>query len=199
VLYGSTPLFLLLARAAGEAGRVARWLTYGAIGLLLSLYATLPWLAQAAAPGIGDPLYRELVGGASSLAPASVPFGALAAALAWGAAAYAIRGFAARAAIGAVAAALVLVTAVIPWVGDVLQGPVKRAAEVARLRPEPAVQWGVHVPSFAVYREQVTPRSDPAEGQLAVVRADRLQPPDRHEVLYRERAYALVRWHASAP
>jgi 4-amino-4-deoxy-L-arabinose transferase-like glycosyltransferase len=199
VLYGSTPIFLLLACAAGEASRVARALTYGAIGLLLAAYGALPWLAQAAAPAIADPLYRELVSGAAALAPAYIPVGAGVAALGWAAAARVVRGFAARAAIGAAASALVLVTAVIPWVGDVLQGPVKRAAEVARTHPGPGVQWGVHVPSFSVYRKQVTPRSDPSEGQLAIVRADRLHDPDGDAVLFRERGYALVRWRARRP
>jgi hypothetical protein len=81
-----------------------------------------------------------------------------------------------------------------PYVADVLQGPVKRAALVARARREDAVQWDVHVPSFSVYRERPTPRADdgPAPGQLAIARTDRLPRDGRYHVLYQETGYALV-------
>lgn len=194
VLYGSTPLFLLVAAAADRAGRAARALTYGLVGLLLVIYAALPFAAAAAAPRLSDPLYRALVLGARALLPGALPFWIAAAALAWAGVFLATRDFAVRAGAGALLAAAVLVAGVIPWVGDVLQGPVKRAAAVARARPEPAVQWGVHVPSFAVYREAETPRAAPAPGQLAILRTDRLPPSGPYTLLHEERGYALIRW-----
>jgi 4-amino-4-deoxy-L-arabinose transferase-like glycosyltransferase len=192
-LYGATPLFLLVARRAGSAGRVARGLTLGVIAALLLLFAVLPWLSTAIAPRIPDPLVRELLSGARELAPASLVPAVIAAGLAWATACGAVRSFTARAAAGAAGVAAVLVAVVIPWAGDVMQGPVKRAAEVARLRPEPAVQWRLSVPSFSVYRARITPRAEPAPGQLAIVRLDRIPGGVAVEVLYQERGYALVR------
>ena len=78
--------------------------------------------------------------------------------------------------------------------GELVQGPVKRAALAARGRPEPAVQWGVHTPSFAVYREQDTPRREPRPGELAIVRASALPPAARYAFVHRDRGYALVEW-----
>jgi 4-amino-4-deoxy-L-arabinose transferase-like glycosyltransferase len=199
VLYGSTPIFLLVARAADEAGPAVRRLAYGTIGAMLALFLAVPWVAAMAAPLVRDPLYRELVAGAAGAVPPSVPAAALAAALAWAAASLRVRAFAPRAAIGAAAAAAVAVTAVAPWLGELFQGPVKRAAEVARLRPEAAVQWRTHVPSFAVYRGEVTPRAKPVAGQLAIVPAHRLPADARYEVLFRDGGYALVLWEGEPP
>ena len=80
-----------------------------------------------------------------------------------------------------------------PWLGEALQGPVRRAALVARAHPAPAVQWDVRLPSFSFYRGAETPRRPPAPGELALTRASALASLPGAEVLYREAAYALVR------
>jgi len=193
-LYGATPLFLLLALQAERAGRLARALVGAAVALLLALVAALPSLAPIVAPRIGDPLYRELVAGGNELPAAPLVAGALAAAAAWLAAARVFRDSPRRAAAGAFAAALALTGAATPWIGELVQGPVKRAALAARARPEPAVQWGVHTPSFAVYRGQPTPRGEPRAGQLALVRASALPAGARYAVVHPDRGYALVEW-----
>jgi 4-amino-4-deoxy-L-arabinose transferase-like glycosyltransferase len=191
-LYGATPLFLLLAREAEQAGRLAGRLFAGAVALVLALVATLPSLAPVVAPRVGDPLYRELIAGGRDLAAAPLVVAALAAAAASLVALRVFPDFPRRAAAGALAASLALAGAATPWIGELVQGPVKRMALLARARPEPAVQWGVHTPSFAVYREQPTPRGEPGPGQLAIVRASRLPADAGYEVLSRERGYALV-------
>ncbi len=197
VLYGSTPLFLLLARRAADAGRAARWATYAAIGIILAVVAVLPWAAPAAAPLVKDALYRALVGAGPGAGAWALPAGALAAAAAWIVSARRWRSFPARSAAGAAAAAALMVGVGTPYLAEALQGPVKRAAEWARGRPEPAVQWDVSVPSFAVYRRQVTPRVDgwPDEGRLAIVRLDRLPPEARDHLAieWRDRGYAVVK------
>jgi 4-amino-4-deoxy-L-arabinose transferase-like glycosyltransferase len=193
-LYGATPLFLLLAREAEEAGPVARGFVVGALAVLLAIVAALPSLAPVVAPHVGDPLYRELIAGGADVPGTILVAGAVAAAAAWLVAVRLFRDFSRRAAAGAFATALVLTGAATPWIGEVVQGPVKRAALAARERPEPAVQWGVHTPSFAVYRGQPTPRGEPRPGQLAIVRASALPPGARYEVVHRDRGYALVEW-----
>jgi hypothetical protein len=35
---------------------------------------------------------------------------------------------------------------------------------------ERIVQWGVHVPSFATYRQQDAPRREPQPGEMALVK-----------------------------
>jgi 4-amino-4-deoxy-L-arabinose transferase-like glycosyltransferase len=193
-LYGATPLFLLLARQAEVAGRAARALVAAAAALVLALVAALPALAPVVAPRVGDPLYRELIAGGRDLPGGALALAAGLAAVAWTVAARAVRDGPRRMAAGALAAALVLAGAATPWIGELVQGPVKRAALAARARPEPAVQWGVHTPSFAVYREQPTPRGEPRPGQLAIVRASALPAGARYELVHRDRGYALVEW-----
>jgi len=77
--------------------------------------------------------------------------------------------------------------------GELLAGPVRRAALFARAYHEPAVQWHFHVPSFSVYRERETPARPPLPGELAIARADHLAADAPVEVLFRERGVLHVR------
>jgi hypothetical protein len=81
----------------------------------------------------------------------------------------------------------------VPWIGEVLQGPVKRAAIVARTVPEPVSTWNFDAPSFSVYREAITPSHAPAPGEVALTRIDRLPADVPVDVLFRERGVVLVK------
>ncbi len=197
VLYGATPLFLLGARVARDAGRAARIATLATTATLLAVVGLLPWLADVVAPRIPDPVVRALLLAGLAGPRAALPIVASVAALAWAAASIRLRAFPGRAAAGAAALAVVVVAVGTPWLADALQGPVKRTAVAARAFPEPIVQWRLHTPSFAVYRERIAPRGEPAPGELAFTRADRL-PADRAcEVVRADAAYALVRCSAA--
>lgn len=90
---------------------------------------------------------------------------------------------------------LLLALAVAPLVGDILQGPVKRAALFAKTRPEPSVLWNFNMPSFSVYRQQVSPTVQASSGEIALTRIDRL-PHDRPtEMLFQEGGVVLVKVH----
>jgi 4-amino-4-deoxy-L-arabinose transferase-like glycosyltransferase len=190
VLYGSTPAFLLIARTAPGAGRAARAAGLGLVLLLLVALAALPLLAPVVAPAVRDPLYRALLSVPASGAGVALTAGALLLAAAWLGACRALRAFPVRMALGAAAVAVAVTALGTPWLADVLQGPVKRAAAVARARPERAVQWRVRVPSFSLYRGAAAPRATPAPGELAITRDQGL--PAGTQVLHRERGYALV-------
>jgi hypothetical protein len=75
------------------------------------------------------------------------------------------------------------------------QGPVKRAALLARQAGWPVRSWRINVPSFSVYRDAVTPATDaPRPGDVILTRSDALDglpPPFR--VLFREGGVLLVR------
>jgi hypothetical protein len=99
--------------------------------------------------------------------------------------------------------AVVCLGAALPWWGELVQGPVRHAGEFAAKRSEPAVQWGLHQPSFAVYRRQSTPRRAPQDGELALVRLDQLPKlmqavGGRYQVMFEERGYGLILWRASS-
>jgi hypothetical protein len=97
-----------------------------------------------------------------------------------------------RAIIASCAFALALLYGFTPWLGAVLQDPVKHAAEVARLSPRPGVQWNYSAPSFSVYRDEITPARPPAVGEIAITRVDRLPPDVPTLILYEEGGIALI-------
>jgi hypothetical protein len=99
----------------------------------------------------------------------------------------------------AFATGLWLLLQVLPWWAGVLQGPVQRLALEARERDLPLVQWQMHRPSAAFYRDQPAPRREPRPGEAALVgpgpwpnalRDD--VAGRRFEVLRRDGAFALV-------
>lgn len=205
VLYGATPLVLLMALALQQAGAWMRAALTLTLLLLLALICGSALTLSAWAPGVAHPLYKALLLGAH--APALLVWlTALAAVavlflmtqgqrpsltLAW------------RTGSAAVLVAVLSLGAALPFWGDLIQGPVRRAAELACSRTEPAVQWGLHQPSFALYREQATPRRAPKDGELALVRMDQLpklmaQAGGRFSLLFSERGYGLILWRANA-
>lgn len=172
LLYGCTPLFMLLAM---HRERLAGWrLAYLPAAAFAVVVAALPQLAGLAA-GRADPYTAGLLGELQvQLAglPAGLLYLPLAACLllalwrrlpAWQG--LLLFGF---------VQALVLQGALLPAVLEATQGPVERLALRARGETAPIVAWGVHLPSFSVQRQAATPRRLPQPGEFAFTRADRL-------------------------
>jgi 4-amino-4-deoxy-L-arabinose transferase-like glycosyltransferase len=208
-LYGCTPLFLLCAM---ERERVASlWLAAIPVLALAILVAALPdVLTHAAAAGwIHDAFYRAMAARADAATPAFyrpvawVGVTVVVVLVAWprrrrDARPVVDRERRARRVATRVLEAAVVVTVLLcaigaPLFGDILEGPVKRAALVAKERPEPAVTWNFHMPSFAVYRQRVTPIGTPEPGELALTRIDRLPPDAGVERLFEEGGVVLVK------
>jgi 4-amino-4-deoxy-L-arabinose transferase-like glycosyltransferase len=194
VLYGLTPLFILMAlhREELHAGRLARVLA----GLLLVLLPLLPWLAHRwslGATGSSTAYYAALAQRALTAAPWSF-YATTGGAAAIGIALLAGRSLAwRRLQIAAALLALSIEFAVAPWLGDVVSGPIKRAAQFVATRPENVVQWNLNVPSFSVYRGRVTDSRAPRPEELAITREDRLPKEARVEVLFSEAGVMVVR------
>lgn len=201
VLYGLTPLFLLMAlhRDSLGSGPVSL-LSRALAAAMLLLMPLLPWLVHRWADAASGPRTAYYVALAQHAVPATplAFFAITAACAAVGVAAlFALRapGWA-RLAVAAAALSLSLHAAVAPWLGDMISGPVKRAALFARNRPEHAVQWNINVPSFSLYRGEVTPSRDPRLGEIAITRADRFESyPHRHDVerLFEEGGILIIK------
>jgi hypothetical protein len=197
VLYGSTPLFLLLARQWRSGGRLP---LFGAVALL-ALWPALPWLTVTLAERTSNGYYADQLQLALALALAGpgywvVTLGAAAlglALLAWRRSSTATRMMAL-----ATLHTLVLALAVAPWAGEVLQGAVKQAGLQARAAGVSAVTWRFDAPSFSVYRQAVTPRREPAVGEWALTRSDR-EPPWPARVHYRRGGVVLLERLPDAP
>ncbi len=192
VLYGSTPLFLLIAAHRDAIRR--SWPHLLPPTVLLAVFVILPLVFQLLSLSTaGNAYYRAQLGEALNEAGWHyylVTLGAFAGWLLF------VKGVPTTTwnRLMAVAAlqVLVLATVVVPWVGNVLQGPVKAAAAFVRATGEPAVAWRLDVPSFSVYREAVTPRREPMPGELAVTRIDRV-PETGYETLFNKGGVAVVR------
>lgn len=194
-LYAVVPLVLLMARQAVQPGPWVRAVLWLGLGTWLTLLALLPWTAVTLGPSVGDPLYRALLMGAP------LPSGhwlvmVLAAGLLLWLTLHRRSTFQSRAWTAGAVCAVLCAAWVWPWVGEALQGPIRRAAWASAAHPGSAVQWDVHWPSVGYYRQQPVFRRPPQPGELAFVRADRLAShPAREDfdVLYQERLVVLVR------
>jgi hypothetical protein len=79
-------------------------------------------------------------------------------------------------------------------VAELQQGPVKRAALLARQAGWPVRSWRINVPSFSVYRAAITPAADaPRAGDIILTRSDALDSLPPLRVLFREGGVLLVR------
>jgi 4-amino-4-deoxy-L-arabinose transferase-like glycosyltransferase len=211
-LYGCTPLFVLCAM---ERERVQRlWLAAIPVVMLVAFVIAMPDLLTHAADAgwIKDAFYRAMAARADVATPAFYrPVAWTGAVLAIAALAWPRRRRKARPTVdpqrrarrvatrvleASIIATLLLCVVGAPLLGEILEGPVKRAALIAKTMPESAVTWNFHMPSFAVYREQVTPIGTPEPGQLGLTRIDRLPADADVDRLFEEGGVVLVRRRA---
>jgi 4-amino-4-deoxy-L-arabinose transferase-like glycosyltransferase len=192
VLYGHAPMVLLMARALADASPRLRRVVAGGLFATALLVTALPFLVLHFAPTVRDPFYRALLSGAPAPGwmPAALFVLALGLLLAW----RPVQSPSPLRLAGAGGAlALFIAGVVLPWFGEALQGPVRRAAAVAASQPGTVAQWQVHLPSFAVYLQRVSPKREPLPGDMVLTRADRLPPYDDSRMrLFEERGVVLL-------
>ena len=204
LLYGCTPLFLLMALHRDRLrSRLLAFAPPLAAALLLLLVPDILAFAQPRTPRLYERALIEaglpLFDGSYRLAMALALAAILAAAL-W----RRVPPFA-----GLVASGLVLSVAlsglVLPRYLAVAQGPVKEAAAIAQAAGAPVIAYRVHMASFSVYRQAPTPQRDPQPGDVVLTRVDRLASLERRlpgvpqEVLYRRAGLVLLRLGAAPP
>jgi 4-amino-4-deoxy-L-arabinose transferase-like glycosyltransferase len=204
VLYGLTPWLLLGAISlSSPLSRAWRWaLAASAAGLAALLGGLMAAAASGRLTAGKTGLYAELISAAPAL-PSFAP-GLLGLVLAmllllwlWP------RLSLPQAALGtALLSGGLLVTVVVPWWGQVLQGPVRAAALQAAQRdpslPGQVWLWRSQTPSFGFYRQQPTPgQPEPRAGDWVFTRADELKsaPPSMaYEILRPGPGYVLLQW-----
>jgi 4-amino-4-deoxy-L-arabinose transferase-like glycosyltransferase len=72
------------------------------------------------------------------------------------------------------------------------QMPVKEAALIAKQKGYDVVMWKIRMPSFSVYRQQITPRRKPEAGEVVFTRVDRLDELEQYQVLYQKGGIVLA-------
>jgi hypothetical protein len=173
LLYGCTPLFIVMALHRREAER--RWLAFSPVIVLALLVAGLPAILEFAGGQARRPLETMLLEGLSG---------------AFGDAAQWLLPLLLLAVVGlafwrrlpvwqglilaGLVQAAIISGVVLPRVLDVTQGPVREAGLLARQSGETVVSWRLNQPSFSVYRQAATPSRLPLAGELVLTRSDRL-------------------------
>lgn len=81
---------------------------------------------------------------------------------------------------------------VLPWWSHAIQSPVFLLADRFKHETQTIVQWGVHLPSFATYRQQIAPRREPNPGDLALVKNTSKYWPETWVVLRSEGPLSVI-------
>ncbi len=192
ILYGATPLFLLMARYRKELKSPV--LTLLPALILAFLLFFLPevgrWVEPRAdaytrailsvAPEAFDPTYRLWTGvGLAGVAALLFAHGWAPWKRLMGA--------------GLVTAWLVGM-ALVPTYGEIQQGPTREAARVAREAGWKVVMWRLDMPSFAVYYGDITPLRAPEPGEVVFTRVTRLSDLEMPtEVVFQKGGIVLAR------
>ncbi|MFH1766407.1 MAG: glycosyltransferase family 39 protein [Gemmatimonadota bacterium] len=192
LLYGATPLFLLMARYRDELRN--RFLTLLPALLLTSLLFFLPEIWRVVEPLVDDAYLLAVL----SVAPEAFDLEYRT----W-------TGLGFAAVVGLfflrkwkpwqqlMAAGLVVAATVafglFPTYGEVQQGPTKEAALLARNEGWDVVMWRLDMPSFALYYGDMTPLRKPMAGEVVFTRVTRLKELEvPTEVLFRKGGVVLA-------
>jgi 4-amino-4-deoxy-L-arabinose transferase-like glycosyltransferase len=192
LLYGATPLFLLMARRRG--GLRSRLLAFAPPLLFLGVVAALPQLLQRFASGIGNPYLREALGQDGVFGPLWQAAAVLLLVAVLGLALWREPPLWRRLAASSLLCSLALAGLLLPAAAAIQQGPVKEAALLARRAGWDVHSWRINVPSFSVYRGAVTPATAaPRAGQVILTRSDALGALGPAQLLYRKGGIVLAR------
>jgi hypothetical protein len=197
LLYGATPLFLLMARRRAQLG--SNVLAFLPALLLLGVTAALPWLLERYGPGIRNAYVREALGQADAFAPGWQPSAAALVLLVFLLACWWRAPLWPRLCAVALACSFAIGGLLLPAAGALQQRAVKEAALLARSQGWNVRTWRANLPSFAFYRRAVTPAAATVRpGDVILVRADAFDilaagRQHRFAVLYRRGGILLLR------
>ncbi len=168
ILYGATPMILLMAREGDHPPSV--WWAALPAAALLGLWLALPALMTAAASRSEDVYLAAMLQDGLGRLPNSW-YLALGAAL-LGCLSLPLLRLSRLLQLQSIALLhiLALVLFVIPTIADIKQGPVREAAAVASFLDEPVLMWRHDMPSFSTYLDQVTAKRAPLPGELVFTR-----------------------------
>lgn len=199
MLYGITPLVLLMAAQSNQSSKSRLWtgLMWVFASLACVLAYGLPNLVAWGANQTTDTWYRDLFASAPDgqyLQYAAVGVSLLGAALLLVLGRWRVWP---RLMLYIWSVSMLWTCAAIPWLGAVLQDPFRHVANWAHTNhPQTRiVQWQMHQPSFAFYWGQPTPQHLPAPDEWVIARQDRLQGLvlTKYETAYSHRGLLLLK------
>jgi 4-amino-4-deoxy-L-arabinose transferase-like glycosyltransferase len=197
LLYGSVPLFLLMAKVRRMLSR-RWWILAPAAGLLLIL-PLLPEITAVVAYFTKHAYTSAMLAPIRSLASLDYRLWTLAGAAI--ALTLLMRQHLApwrTLLLLGMVQTLVLTQAALPLAGSLQQGPVVEAARFAREAPGRVVMWGINMPSFTIYRGQITPRQRPQPGDWVFTKKNKADDFGPHEIKFQRGGIAIVELEAGA-
>ncbi len=191
VIYGYTPLFILMALGFSDI-KSSLWIVLPpAILMLLLLF--LPEIANAMLPKIKDPYAQALIKESGALFgwryKMEIALLLAALAVAW----RTIEGNLAKSVITGVVSLLLVNGTILPTYGALAQQPIKEAAIFAKKHRLEVVMWGINVPSFMVYSEKIVPRRDPKPGEIVLTKITKLKEVGSYQPIFKKYGIVLVR------
>ena len=192
MIYGYTPLFILMARAL-PMSRFPKSLLIWPL-LLLLLLASLPLLLQAALQQIDDSYLRAILEAAVVLAGKSHLLVVSAAILGVLLIQFLPRFSVDTKLIASGALFSVFINLyLMPFAGKLMQEPIKGAALLAKERGYKVVMWKVYNPSFLVYSESFVEKRTPEPGEIVLTTVKEVSKLDNPALLYSKNGIVLVK------
>lgn len=198
LLYGVTPLFVLMARARHRLR--SNPIAFAPGLLCLGAVLALPFVLARAAPALRNTYLREALGRPEAFGPAWLAGAALLLGVMLGLALWRRAPLWPRLAASALVCTCATCALLLPALAELQQGPVRDAALLARSRGWAVHSWRINAPSFSVYRGAVTPGAAasgggarPGAGQVILTRSDALPALGAVQVLYRKGGIVLLR------
>ncbi len=192
MIYGYTPLFILMARALPlslHPGRFVLWPL-----LFLAALASLPFLLPVALQHIDDGYIRAILEGAAGLTGLNylLVIGAAIAGLSlitflprlpaeW------------KMILNGIVFSLLITLYLMPCAGSLMQEPVKEAALMTKKKGYNIVMWKTWNPSFLVYLESFVERRLPVPGEIVLTTVKELDMLDNPAILYRKNGMVLAK------
>lgn len=192
LLYGVTPLILVMARYREHVARARLALVPALVALLV--FAALPGIIPRVAERANDAFLRAVLTDSAAVLDGAYLGITLAGVLAI----LILMGLdrlrpSRRLLLAGVVQTTVVLAAVIPAVAALQQAPVREAARVARAEGlDSVVMWRLNMPSFNVYLGGPSERRAPKAGEAVLTKTKHLDDLAEVRVLHRERGIVLA-------
>ena len=192
IIYGYTPLFILMARALPLSRHTERFAAFPM--LLLALLASLPYILQIALQKIDDEFLKAILTGGIELTGQHHLLIIIAAILCIAAIQFIPRLSAAGKLISTgVVFSFLINFYLMPLAGNLLQIPVKEAALLAKKEGYKTVMWKVYNPSYFVYSESLAELRAPKRGEIVLTTVKELKNLQNTTLLYSKYGIVLAK------
>lgn len=198
IVYGYPPVLLMMAQVVDAVRR--RWTITLWPSVFALVLACIPMVVAVAPRFISDDFARYVVAGvAQDIGWRHGWAAALALVLLVGAPRWGRISRRAHVLLNAVVFVVLVNAWVIPIVADVMQVPIKEAAQLARARNLDVVMWQMTYPSFSFYRGRRVPNRQPAVGEIVITKRTKLDTVSRHSVIYEKNGIVMTKILAFKP